>query len=258
MHRGEDLHVAARVEPELARDPGARDVHGEAGGRLGVVAREQEEVRHPVEQGRAALVDPVRVGDDAALRGLAEDLGEADARDHVRGEQVAQHLAGADARQLVDVTDQEQVRTRRDGFDQLVRQDQVEHRGLVDDQQVRLERVVAVVGGVAAGLELEQAVDRGGGVAGQLGEAFRGPAGRRDELDLGALGRCQLDDRADGEALSAAGAAGQHRDLLGERQLDGLLLLGGEGGAGAFVEPVEGLGPVDVVEARHPVRFVPQ
>nr|BBJ53466.1 hypothetical protein SAVMC3_60950 [Streptomyces avermitilis] len=67
----------------------------------------------------------------------------------------------------------------------------------------------------------------GGGLgAGQLGEAFGGAAGGGGEHDLGPLGAGQLDDRTDRERLAAAGASGQDRDLLGEREPDGLLLLG--------------------------------
>ena len=45
--------------------------------------------------------------------GLAEDLRQPYPGDGVGGEQVAQHLAGADRGQLVDVADQQQVRARR-------------------------------------------------------------------------------------------------------------------------------------------------
>lgn len=68
------------------------------------------------------------IGDDTRLLGLAEDPGEADAghRAAVR-EQIAQHLARADARQLVDVPHQQQMRARSHRLDQLVGQQQIQH-----------------------------------------------------------------------------------------------------------------------------------
>ena len=98
------------------------------------------------------MVDAVRVDDDAGLLGLAEDLGEAHPRDGAGGEQVAQDFAGADGGELVDVADEQQMRSFGDRLDELVGQDDVHHRGLVDHDQVGVEGVVAVVFGVAAGL----------------------------------------------------------------------------------------------------------
>ena len=144
------------------------------------------------------------------------------------GEQVAQDFAGADRGELVDVADQQQMRSVGDRLDQLVGQDHVHHRGLIDHDQIGVQGVVAVVFGVAAGLQLQQPVNGGGLVAGQLGQPLGGPAGGRDQHHGRLLGRGELDDGADGEALAAARPAGQHRDLAGERELDRLLLAGRE------------------------------
>ena len=57
------------------------------------------------------MVDAVGVDDDAGLLGLAEDLGQANPRDAVGGEQVAQDFPGADRGELVDVADEQQVRS---------------------------------------------------------------------------------------------------------------------------------------------------
>jgi hypothetical protein len=86
------------------------------------------------------------------------------------------------------------VRAGRDRLDELVGQDDVDHGGLVDHDEVRLQGMVGVVLGVAAGLELEQPVDGGGFMTGQLGEALRGPAGRGGQHDLGVPGLGQFDD----------------------------------------------------------------
>ena len=49
------------------------------------------------------MIDPVRVGDDPAPRGLPEDLGQPHDRDRARGDDVGQDLPRADGRQLVDI-----------------------------------------------------------------------------------------------------------------------------------------------------------
>ena len=197
MHRGQHLDVADRVEPESGGEAAGDDVDDESGGLLrrvqagvlGGVAGEPVEVAEPVQLRGLAVVDAVGVDDDAGLLCLAEDLGQAHPRDRAGGEQVAQDFAGADRGELVDVADQQQMRPGRDGLDQLVGQDHVHHRGLVDHDQVGVQRVVAVVFGVAAGLQLQQPVHGGGLVAGQLGQPFGGPAGGRDQHHAGLLGR---------------------------------------------------------------------
>lgn len=90
-------------------------------------------------------------------------------------------------------------------------------------------------------------------MAGELGQPLGGPVGGGGQDHLGAFGAGQGDDGADGEALAAAGAAGQHGDLAGERQPDGLALLGGQLRAGLAVQPLLGLVPVDVAERLEPV-----
>ena len=112
----------------------------------------------------------------------------------VGGEQVAQDFAGADRGELVDVADQQQMRSLGDRLDQLVGQDHVHHRGLIDHDQIGVQRVVAVVSGVAAGLQLQQPVNGERLVAGQLRQPLGGPAGGRDQHHGGVLGRRELDD----------------------------------------------------------------
>jgi hypothetical protein len=174
------------------------------------------------------LVDAVGVDDDARLAGLAEDLSQAHSRDAVGGEQVAQDFAGADRRELIDVADEQQMRSVGDRLDELVGQDHIHHRALIDHDQIGVKRVVAVVFGVAVGLELQQPVNGGGLVAGQLGQPLGGSAGGRDQHHSRVLGGGELDDGADGEALAAPRPAGQHRDLAGERERDRVLLAGRE------------------------------
>jgi hypothetical protein len=145
-----------------------------------------------------AGVDPVRVDHHPGLLGLPEDLRQPDPGDGVGGQHVAQHLPGADRGQLVHIPDQQQVRPRRHRLDQLVGQDEVEHAGLVHHDQVRVDRIVPIMGGVAAGAQRQQPVHGGGRMPGQLGQPFRGSPGRCRQHDLRLLRRRQRDHRFDG------------------------------------------------------------
>ena len=57
-------------------------------------------------------------------------------------DQLGERLAGADRRELVGVADQHDVGPLADGAQQRDQQLEVGHRGLVDDQQVALQRVL--------------------------------------------------------------------------------------------------------------------
>jgi hypothetical protein len=150
VHRAEHLHIATGVKAELGWDAARHDVDQEFRGLLVVVAAEPEEVVVPPEGRLVSGVDPVRVDHDPRLLGLPEDLRQPHHGQRARGEHVPQHLARPDRGQLVDVSDQEQVRARRDRLDQLVGQDHVHHRRLVHHDQVGVERGGRVEGRLAA------------------------------------------------------------------------------------------------------------
>ena len=61
--------------------------------------------------------------------------------DGAGADDVGEHLPGADRRQLVDVADDQQRRVIRDGLQQRLHERHIDHGGLVDHQQVALERV---------------------------------------------------------------------------------------------------------------------
>ena len=82
-------------------------------------------------------------------------------RDDARRDQVLQHAARADGRELVDVAHEQHVRARPDRARGARRRDGREHRGLVDDQQVDArDRVVGVAREALARDPFEQPVDR--------------------------------------------------------------------------------------------------
>jgi hypothetical protein len=117
----------------------------------GSSAAKRKKVRVLFEHRRLPGVDAVGVDDHPGLGGLPEDLRQPYPGNGLGGQHVAEHLAGTHRRQLVDVADQQQVRTGGHGLDQFVRQNQVEHARLVDHDQVGVDRVVAVEGRLSAG-----------------------------------------------------------------------------------------------------------
>src|ERR1700730_15513276 len=98
VHRAEHLDVAYRVEPEALRDPLLHDRHELAHPLLGVDRIDEVEVASldRGEIGHQALVDAVRVGDDAALGSLAEDLSQAHDRHGTGSDDVGKNLPRPD------------------------------------------------------------------------------------------------------------------------------------------------------------------
>ena len=121
----------------------------------------------------------MRVHDDAARRGLPEHLRQADDRHGARADDVGEDLARADRGELVDVADEQQRGARGQGADERLHQQNVDHRGLVDDEEVAAEwvRLVALEAAVLR-VGLQQAVDRLRLDAGGLGQPLRRPARR--------------------------------------------------------------------------------
>ncbi len=156
----------------------------------------------------------------------------------------AEYVAGFHRRQLVGIAEQHQPGARRDCFDQLGHQWQVDHRGFVDHDDVVGQWVVAVVteargirdhaeqamqGGAGAGqLFAQGAVDTGGrqllqGVAQAFGHAFGSAAGGCGQGDARGRLVCRLrlcgqqhQQAGDGGGLAGAGAAGDQQQVVAQ------------------------------------------
>ena len=124
-------------------------------------------------------------------------------------------------------------------------------RGLVDHDQVGVQRVVPVEGGVPAGAQLQQPVHGGGRVPGQLGQPLGGPPGRRGQHDLRPLRRGQRDRPSlTVNDLPQPGPPVSTATFARQRQPHRLLLLGGQLRAGPAAQPGQRLVPVDVARRR--------
>ena len=78
---------------------------------------------------------------DPALLCLPEDSRQAHDGNLLRVDDVAEDIARTDARQLVDVAHEHQTHRHRNGFHQVVHQQDVDHRAFVHDQGVAVQRI---------------------------------------------------------------------------------------------------------------------
>ena len=93
-------------------------------------------------------------------------------------------------------------------------QRRVDHAGLVDDEEIAIERVVGVALEAAVlGIGLEQPMDGLRLDAGLLGHALGGAAGGRREQDFRSLGGDDAQDGVEQRRLADAGAAGDDGNL---------------------------------------------
>ena len=94
-------------------------------------------------------------------RGLPEHLGQSHDGHSTRSNDVGQHLPGSDGRQLVDVADDQQRRIIWRRFHQRLHQHDIDHRGLVDHEEIAVEGIVDIALEPAAlRIDLQEPVDR--------------------------------------------------------------------------------------------------
>ena len=115
----------------------------------GILGRHEIEVAVALrlgEVGDGVPVDAVGGGHDSASRRLAEHLGQAHHRHGARGDDVAQNLPRPHRGQLVDIAHNQQRGSVGDRRHQRTHQYDVDHRRLVDHQQIAIEGAVTVTG----------------------------------------------------------------------------------------------------------------
>ena len=193
--------------------------------------------------------------DDPARGGLPENLGEAHDGHRARGDDVGQHLSRSDRWQLVDVADDQERGIVRHRLHQRLHQHDIDHGGLVDDQQVAVELVVAVAFEAAAlRVDLKEPVDGLGLEAGRLGHALGGAAGGGAEKQLRALCRENPQDRLDDRGLADTRPAGDDEHFGNQRQADRGLLALGKLQTAALLDPRQGLVRIDPGPGEFAVR----
>ena len=158
--------------------------------------------------------------DDQALLGLAEDLGQPHRRHHAASDHVAQHRAGADRRQLIDVAHQHQPRAsaaRRSARGQP----HVDHRASSTiSTSASSGRSRVALEGALLRVALEQAVQRRRlGARSPRSAAWRRARWARRADALTRLLRQDRHDAAHDRRLADAGAAGDHQHLAVARRV---------------------------------------
>ncbi len=168
----------------------------------------------PASPRHLAGVDPVSVNDDAARRGLAKHLRQAHDRHGAGIDDVGENLARTYGGELVDVADEQERRPVRQGADEGLHQQDVDHRRFVNNEEIAAKRVRLVAFEAAVlRVSLKQAMDRLRFDSGRLGQALRGAAGRGAEGDGDALRDQHLQDRIDERGLADTGTAGDDKGL---------------------------------------------
>ena len=113
-----------------------------------VAAGKEEKVvrRRVFELGRHAGVDEVRVAHDHRLLRLTENVAQGDSRDAPAADQIGKYVPRADARKLVGVADEHKAAARAQRREQRAHQREVDHRGLVHNERIGLERFLFAFG----------------------------------------------------------------------------------------------------------------
>src|SRR5579862_3509701 len=181
IHGTENLDVVNRVEAEAFRYSSLGQLNDAADSSFWIIGLYEIEVAFLsswAELGHRALVDPMGVDDDSALRGLAEYFGEPHYGHGTRCDDVCKDLSRPDRRKLIDVAHDEQRSLVRNSLEQRLHQKDIDHRRFVDDQQAAIERIVlATFEAAAPRIDLQQTVDGLGLVPSRLGHPFRGAPG---------------------------------------------------------------------------------
>ena len=258
VHGAQHLDVVDRIEAEAPRYPFGHQLPHARGGRVGVVGGNEIEVGRAFrlsQPGNLAGVHAVGVRDDPAAGRLPELLREPDHRQGLRCNQVAQHLARSDGRKLIDVPHDQHRRFAGHRADQRVHQRDVDHRRLVDDNQVGVDGTFLVALEPPGGwVDFEQPVDGLGRQTGRLAEAARGAARRRAERygepSRGEDGEQGIDHRR----LADARPPGHHQHLGDEGAADRVSLAGRELQAGSRLDPAERQDGIDLAPGHRPGR----
>ena len=91
-----------------------------------------------------AFIDGMCIHDDPAALCLPENSGQTNHRKHTGINNVAQYITCANRWELIDIPHQYQTHSLRNCFEQRVHQYHVNHRTLINDQHISLQRVILI------------------------------------------------------------------------------------------------------------------
>ena len=167
---------------------------------------------------------------------------------------VGKHLPRADRGQLVDIAHENQRGPLWNRLQQRVHQRDIDHRDLVDDEKIAVQRAILVAPEASMGrVGLQQTVQRPGLEAGRLAQALGGAACRSGQGGLYLLGAQDPEDRVEQGRLADARPAGDDKQLGSKSKAHGVTLARCQLDADLALDPGDGLLTVD----RRPGRRAP-
>lgn len=187
---------------------------------LRVVVLDEEEIRllAVADVRESPLVDCVGIHDDTAGLRLAENPCKAYYGNAARIDDVTQHIARSNAWKLVDVAHKDEAHGQRHGLQQVIHQQDVDHRAFVHNKDIARERILLIVLVPVHRVILQKPVNRLGVHAGGFAHTLGGTPSRGSQQDLKPLRLKGGDDALRGGGLSRSRSTGQHHHL----RLDGL------------------------------------
>ena len=197
-------------------------------------------------RGRVAAAHRGGQPGDVPAVALPVQPGQLGHRHHAGLDEVGQHLARPDRRQLSRVAGQQQPGAVGARLDQRGGQLGVQHGRLVHHHQAGVQRLTLAAGehpAAGAALRAEQPVHGRRGRAGQLSQPPGGPAGRRGQRQLQAAAGRHGRHRRDRPALAGARPTGQHGHAVLRDRAHRLLL--------GFVDRIVLVAEHQVGRARH-------
>ena len=222
VHRRQHLDAIAGVPTEAPGDAFGDEVLDRLGDRLGPLAGEKEKVGVGgiVEWRDVTFVHLVGGLDDAALGRLPIDMGEPSDRHDSARDQIGEEIARSHGGELVRVADEEDVAMSGDRLEKGGHQAQIDHRGLVDDEEISRERAMAIAGKSHDRLILERAMQGEGLAPRALGEAFRRASRRGAEHRIHFLGGENFDKGAQDRCLADSGTSREDEKTFFRRAED--------------------------------------
>ena len=125
------------------------------------------------------------IDDDQALLCLTKDLVQRHHRHDTGQDNVFENVSSPDRGKLIHVPHQYEGGPGRNGLHEVVHQDCIDHRGLVHDKEVTVERSFLVfLKSSLLNTVLQQPVNRFGLMTGGLTHPFGGPPGRGGQHDV--------------------------------------------------------------------------